>query len=67
MSEEDKSRGKAPSLKSRQAALESLALCIADIMLEAADLQLAPKDRAKLLASASSVQRQLGLKDTGWF
>ncbi len=67
MTQEDKSRGKAPSLRSRAVAVEGLVLAIADIFLTGDYLQLAPKDRAKLLANAAAVQRQLGLQDTGWF
>ncbi len=64
MPPENKVGAKPPSLKSKQAALERLALVIADIVIK---LEMDPKEKSNLLASAAAVQRQLGLKDTGWF
>ena len=61
---EDKSRGKAPNLKSRQAALEVLVITLTDIVL---NMQLDPQEKSKLLASAAAVSRESGLRDTGWY
>jgi len=63
MPSENKVGAKPPSIKSRQAALEELTLTIADIVL---NLQLDPKEKSKLLASAAAVSRKEGLTDTGW-
>ncbi len=60
----NKSRGKAPSVRSRQAALEVLGLVIADIVL---NLELDPEEKSKLLSASAVVSREMGLKDSGWY
>ncbi len=59
----NKNRGKAPSSQSRVVALETVVLVLVDIVNK---LQLDPEEKSKLLASAPLIERQLGLKDTGW-
>ncbi len=63
MTPENKRGAKPPNVKSRQAALEKLTLAIADIVLR---LQMDPKEKSNLLASAAAVARKPGLHDTGW-